>query len=60
LNTKLKGRHFETAEVIEAEPQAALNTLTEHDVQNVSKKWQKRCERCKSSEGDYFEGYDGQ
>jgi hypothetical protein len=28
---KLKGRHFDTTEVMEAEPQAVLNTLTEHD-----------------------------
>jgi hypothetical protein len=27
---KLKSRHFETIEVIEAESQAVLNTLTEH------------------------------
>jgi hypothetical protein len=26
--TKLKGRHFDTNEVIEAESQAVLNTLT--------------------------------
>jgi hypothetical protein len=27
---KLKGRHFETREVMEAESQAVLNTVTEH------------------------------
>jgi hypothetical protein len=31
LKIKLKGRHFDTTEVIEAESQAVLNTLTEHD-----------------------------
>jgi hypothetical protein len=31
LEIKLKGRHFDTTEVIEAESQAVLNTLTEHD-----------------------------
>jgi hypothetical protein len=31
LKTKLKGCHFDKAEVIEAESQAVLNTLTEHD-----------------------------
>jgi hypothetical protein len=31
LIIKIKGRHFDTSEVIEAESQAVLNTLTEHD-----------------------------
>jgi hypothetical protein len=31
LKVKLKGRHFDTIEVIEAESQAALNILGEHD-----------------------------
>jgi hypothetical protein len=35
---KLKGRHFDTFEVIEAESQAVLNS--EHDFH--LKKWQKR------------------
>jgi hypothetical protein len=35
---KLKGRHFvDTVEVIEAESQAVLNTLTEHSFQDVFK-----------------------
>jgi hypothetical protein len=33
-------RRFDTIEVIEAELQAALNTLTEHDFQNAFRKWQ--------------------
>jgi hypothetical protein len=32
---KLKGHHFEIIEVIEAESQAALNTLTDHDLQDA-------------------------
>jgi hypothetical protein len=32
---KLKGRHFDSTEVIEAESQAVLNTLTEHDFQDA-------------------------
>jgi hypothetical protein len=40
LKIKLKGRHFETTEVIEAESQVVLNTLTEHDFQDAFKKWQ--------------------
>jgi 23S rRNA maturation mini-RNase III len=42
LTIKLKVLHFNTVEVIEAESQAVLNSLTEHDFQDVSKKWQKR------------------
>jgi hypothetical protein len=37
LKTKLKGRHFDTIEVIEAESQAVLNTLTDHDFQDAFK-----------------------
>jgi hypothetical protein len=42
LKIKLKGRHFDTIEVIEAESQVVLNTLTEHDFQDAFKKWQRR------------------
>jgi hypothetical protein len=42
LKIKLKGRHFDTSEVIEAESQAVLNSLREHYFQYASKKWQKR------------------
>jgi hypothetical protein len=38
LKIKLKGRHFDTIEVIEAQSQAVLNTLTEHDFQDAFKK----------------------
>jgi hypothetical protein len=31
LKIKLKGLHFDTVEVIEAESQVVMNTLTEHD-----------------------------
>jgi hypothetical protein len=37
LKIKLKGRYFDTIEVIEAESQAFLNTLTEHDFQDAFK-----------------------
>jgi hypothetical protein len=32
LKTKLKGRYFDTTEMIEAESRAVLNILTGHDV----------------------------
>jgi hypothetical protein len=35
LKMQLKVRHFYTTEVIEAESQAVLNTLTEHDFQDA-------------------------
>jgi hypothetical protein len=56
LNVKLKGRHFDTIDAIEAESQAMLNTLTEHDFQDAFKKWQKRWEWCICVEGYFFEG----
>jgi hypothetical protein len=38
LKIKLIGHHFDTTEVIKAESEAALNTLTEHDFQDAFKK----------------------
>jgi hypothetical protein len=38
LKIKLKGRHFDTTDVMEAESQAVLNTLTEHDFQDALRK----------------------
>jgi hypothetical protein len=35
LKIKLKRRHFDTIEVLEAESQAVLNTPTEHDFQDA-------------------------
>jgi hypothetical protein len=37
LKIYLKGRHFDTIEVMEAESQAVLNSLTKHDFQDVFK-----------------------
>jgi hypothetical protein len=45
LKMKLKGHHVDTMDVIEAESQAALNTLTEYDFEDTFKKWQKRWRR---------------
>jgi hypothetical protein len=56
VKIKLKGRHFDTNEVIESESQAVLNTFTEHDFQDTFRKWRTRWERCIRTEGDYFEG----
>jgi hypothetical protein len=56
LKMKLRGRHFNTVEVIESEPWAVLNTLTEHDFLDAFKKLQKHWEWCIRTEGDCFEG----
>jgi len=56
LKMKLKGRRFQTVEEIQAELQAVLNTLRENDFQECFKNWQRRWDRCQTSEGDYFEG----
>jgi hypothetical protein len=37
MEIKLKGRHFDIVEVMEAELQAVLNTLTEHGFQDAFK-----------------------
>jgi hypothetical protein len=37
MKIKLKGRHFYAMEVIKAESQAVLNTLTDHDFQAAFK-----------------------
>jgi hypothetical protein len=37
LKIKRKGCHFDTIKVMEAESQAVLNSLTEHDFQNAIK-----------------------
>jgi hypothetical protein len=60
LKIKLKGHHFDTTEVIEAEWQVVLNTLTEQNFQDAFKKWQKCWKQCIHAEGDYFEGNGGQ
>jgi hypothetical protein len=60
LKIKLKGHHFDTTDVIEAESQALLNTVTEHGFQNAFKKWKKGWEWCTPAGGDYFEGDGGQ
>jgi hypothetical protein len=56
----LKGSHFGTNEVIEAEPQAVLNTLTKDDFQNAFKNGRSACEQRIRSEGHYFENDGGQ
>jgi hypothetical protein len=60
LKIKLKDRHFYTIEVIKAESQAVLSTLTEHDFQDAFKRWQKHWEHSVCVEGVYIKGDAGQ
>jgi hypothetical protein len=39
LKMKLNGRHFDTIEVMEADSQALLNILIEHDFEDAFRKW---------------------
>jgi hypothetical protein len=57
LKIKLRGRYFDTIEVIEAELQAVPNTLTENDFKDAFIKMAKALGMV---EGDYFKGYGGQ
>jgi hypothetical protein len=51
LKLELQGRNFDTIEVIEAESQTVLNTLTGHDFQEAFTKLQKCWELCVCAEG---------
>jgi hypothetical protein len=51
----LKGRHFDTTEVVEVESQSVLNTFTQHGFQDEFMKWQKLWELWIRAEGDHFE-----
>jgi hypothetical protein len=58
LKIKLKGRHFDTVEVIEAESKAVLNTIT--DLQDAFKKYQNHWEWWICVEGNCLESGGGQ
>jgi hypothetical protein len=60
LKIKLKSSRFDTIDVIEAESQVMLNTITEHNFHNAFKKWQECWEQRICAEGNYFEDYVGQ
>jgi hypothetical protein len=57
--TEDKVCNVDTAEVIEAESQAVLNTCTEQDFQDEFKIWKKRWGCCIHAEGDYCKGDGG-
>jgi hypothetical protein len=60
LKIKLKGHHFDTAEVIKAEPQAVLKTVTDHDFQHALKKLSEVLGIVHMHRMDYFKGDGGQ
>jgi hypothetical protein len=59
MKLKLKGRQFDTTEVIQAESQRVLDALTEKDFQEAFQKWGRRWDRCLHAGGNYFEGDGG-
>jgi hypothetical protein len=58
LKIKLKSRHFDSAEVIDAESQEVLNILTEQGFKDAFKN-DRSWKRCIHAEGDYFVGDGG-
>jgi hypothetical protein len=61
LKIKLKGCHFDTTDVIEAESRTVLNTLTEHIFQDAFKHGRSAGNSAYTQKGtDYFEDDGGQ
>jgi hypothetical protein len=56
LKIKLKGRRFEAVSDIQRESQAVLDSIRENDFDGAFEVWKKRWDRCKRSQGDYFQG----
>jgi transposase len=56
MKFRLKGRHFDTIEEIQAESQ---EVLTLEDFQGCMGSWKKRWDRCIHAQGDCFEGDGG-
>jgi hypothetical protein len=57
LNIKLKCSHFDRIEVIEAESQAVLNSLTEHDFQDAFQKMVEALGTVLTSGRELFRGW---
>ena len=56
LKTTLKGRRFQTIEVIQENAIRELCAITESAFQEAFQQWKRRWERCIASRWDYFEG----
>jgi len=59
MKLRMKGRRFDTTEEIHAESQEGIDTLTIENFQGCMKSWETRWDRCIPTQGDYFEGDDG-
>jgi len=55
----MKGKRFESIQDIMLATTAQLRTLTKENLQNCFRKWQERWDKCVQSEGEYFEGING-
>jgi hypothetical protein len=56
LKTTLKGRHFQTTEVIQENAIRELRAITESRFHEALQQWKKRWEWCIASRWNYFEG----
>jgi len=55
----LKGRHFDDTDNIRINTTAALKAIPQNQFQNCFEGWTRRCHRCITSQGEYFEGDHG-
>jgi histone-lysine N-methyltransferase SETMAR len=59
MKSKLVGCRSDTIELIQAESQKVLDTLTEKDFWEAFQKWSRRWDWCIHAGGNYFEGDGG-
>jgi len=55
----LKGRYFDDIDNIKNNTTAALQSISQNQLQNCFEGWTRRWHRCIASEGKYFEGDHG-
>lgn len=56
LKLALRGKHFETVEVIKENSQRELKAITKSAYKKCFEDWKRRWKMCINSDGDYFEG----
>jgi hypothetical protein len=59
MKLKLKGRRFDTNEIIQAESQRMLDILTENKSQEMFQKWRRWWDWCLHAGGNYMENDGG-
>ncbi|KZC11442.1 hypothetical protein WN55_03031 [Dufourea novaeangliae] len=52
----MRGRHWDDVETIKHETTRLLKSLTSEDFQECFQQWQRRWDKCISTNGEYFEG----